>query len=63
MAKKKIKVPSKSAFAKTSKADGKRTAKKPGVRKTAWGSAYTETRTDRSDINPSKKAAEAGRSK
>lgn len=63
MAKKRIKTPSKSAFARTSKADGKRTAKKPGLRKSASGNTYVETRTNRSDINPSKKAARSGRSK
>lgn len=54
---------SKTKFLKTSKADGKRVAKKPGKRTTSWGTTYTENRPDRADIAPSKKSAKKGKSK
>lgn len=37
------------------KADSMEKAMKPGVRKTAWGSTYTETRSNRTDVNPTAK--------
>jgi hypothetical protein len=37
------------------KADSLVKAKKPGKRTTAWGTTYTETRSNMSDVNPTAK--------
>lgn len=37
------------------KLDAKRKAMKPGLRISKYGNLYTETRANRSDINPTKK--------